>query len=178
MPRKRLARRGNLWVDGGDLRGAEEAIELLAGRIEGALGLLVEVPGDQRTSVLVNLVENERAGIHGGRVRVFVADLNEMPAEHPEVIAVIIQRFAHISQCEQVLQERREHFDECLPGREVLVIETPGRGPVLQVRHVTRQRILVRGDNSDFFALAAWGRANHVADSLAQRLPPFSRFCL
>lgn len=139
--------------------------------------MLVEVPGDQRATMVINLVENERTGIHRGCIRVFVAGFNEMPAKHPEVIAVTIQRFARISLCEQVMQERREDFDERLPGRNVLVLETPGRGPVLQVGDVARQRILIQGDNSGF-ALAAPGLANHVADPPAQCLPSFSRFRL
>ena len=161
----------------GRSQGAKEAIELLAGGVESALRVLVEVPGDQRTTILTDLVENERECIHRGGIPIFVADFNEMSAEHPGVIAVAIQRFAGISLCEQVLQERREHFDECLPGRNVLVLETLGRGPVLQVGHVARQSILIGGDNSGF-ALAAAGLANHVADPPAQCLPSFSRFRL
>lgn len=157
-----------------DSGGAKEAIELLAGSVESALRLLVEVPGDQRATILIDLVENERAGIHRGGSPVFVADLDEMPAEHPEVIAVSIQRFARISLCEQVLQERREHFDESLPGRNVLVLETPGRGPILQVGHVARQCVRIRGDNSGFADSRAL--ANHVANPPAQCLPSFSRF--
>lgn len=106
-------------------QGAKESIEFLAGGVEGALGILVEVPGNQWATVFMDLVENERAGIHRRRIRVVVTDFNEMTAKHPKVIAVANQRLARISPCKQVSQERGEHFDECLPERKILVFEAP-----------------------------------------------------
>jgi broad specificity phosphatase PhoE len=73
----------------------------------------------------MNLVANERAGIHGGSIRVFVTDFNEMPPEHPEVIAVTMQRLSRISLCEQVHKERREYFHEFLCAGNILVLEAP-----------------------------------------------------
>ncbi len=73
----------------------------------------------------MDLAENERIGIHRGCMLVFVTDFNEMAAEYPEVIAVAVQRLARISLCEQVLQERREHFYDRLARRDILVVEAP-----------------------------------------------------
>ena len=81
---------------------AKEAIELLAGSVERALRLFVEVPGEQRPTELINLVEHESAGIHLGCSRVLVAHFNEMSAKHPEVIAMPIQNLAAVIAVQQM----------------------------------------------------------------------------
>ncbi|CAE6875953.1 hypothetical protein R69746_08782 [Paraburkholderia aspalathi] len=81
----------------------------------------------------MNLIENERAGIHRSGIRIFVTHFNEMPAEHPEVISMAIQGLAAVATVEQMQQKRSKYRDECLAKRNILVFETPGRGPVRQV---------------------------------------------
>ena len=130
------------------------------------MGILVEVPGNQWATVFMDLVEDERAGIHRRRIRVVVTDFNEMTAEHPDVIAVPKQCLACVSQGQKMFKERREYGNDFPSSRNILVVDSPRRRPVLQIWNVLRDRLLFIGDNGGF-ALAGSGLANHVADPSA-----------
>jgi hypothetical protein len=74
---------------------------------------------------LVDLIENQSAGIHRSRVWVDVTDFDEMGPKHPKLIAVAEQDFAGIPVGQRVLQERPEDFHERLSERDVLLLEAP-----------------------------------------------------
>jgi len=64
-----------------------------------------------------------------------------------------------------MLKERREYDHDCLSSRNIFVVGSPRRRPVMQIWDVLRKRLLF-GDNGGFI-LAGSGLANHVADPSA-----------
>jgi hypothetical protein len=61
---------------------AKETLELLAGPVESALGILAEVSADQRATVFTDLVENQRVGAQiGGVAKTFFIDLDALSIE-------------------------------------------------------------------------------------------------
>jgi len=95
-----------------------------------------------------------------------MAASNHFAAEHPDVIAVPKQCLACVSRGQEMLKERREYGNDFPSSRNVFVVDSPRRRPVMQVWDVLRERLLFIGDNGGF-VLAGSGLANHVADPSA-----------
>ncbi len=95
-----------------------------------------------------------------------MAASNHFAAEHPDVIAVPKQCLAYISRGQEMLKERREYGNDFPSSRNVFVIDSPRRRPVVQIWDVLRERLLFIGDNGGF-VLAGSVLANHVVDPSA-----------
>ena len=64
-----------------------------------------------------------------------------------------------------MLKERREYGHDCLSSRNIFVVDSPRRRPVMQIWDVLLERLLF-GDNGGFI-LAGSELSNHVADPSA-----------
>ncbi|SDR48367.1 hypothetical protein SAMN05445850_4687 [Paraburkholderia tuberum] len=94
-----------------------------------------------------------------------MAASNHFAAEHPNVIAVPKQCLACVSQGQEMLKERREYGNDFPSSRNILIVDSPRRRPVMQIWDVQRERLLF-GDNGGF-VLAGSELSYHVADPSA-----------
>ena len=120
---------------------------------------------DEGSAVFLDEFVQEGCYREGKEIGIFMAASDHFAAEHPNVIAVPKQCLVCVSQGQKMLKERREYCHDCPSSRNILVVDSPRRRPVMQIWDVLRERLLF-GDNGGF-VLADSGLANHVADPSA-----------
>src|SRR5271156_3617818 len=89
-----MARLGNLWVTGGvsALGLSEEAVELAAGGVEGAL-LVFRAVVDQRATIFMDNVADKLFRGYFSQARLFVHVADDLPAEQPHVVDMVLDGF-------------------------------------------------------------------------------------
>ena len=115
---------------------------------------------------------------HAPEGRVCLTASNDFAAEHPQVVAMLVQGLDAQTLVQQMKKERFEEFDDALPLNEIALLIAPAARPVLQVRAVLRERLSggFVGDNRALTHALAF--ATHAAYPPAECLSSFSRFCL
>jgi len=72
----------------GDLRGRQEAKELAAGCIEGALLGFGLAMGEQRPAIIIDELEDDLLDRPPAETAVHLQSADDLTAEHPDVVAV------------------------------------------------------------------------------------------
>jgi len=158
------------------LRILEEAVELPAGGVKGALLLFRGAMVDERSTFVVKHGEEQLLEGTFAQSRILLQVSDELAAEGPEIIPVLVQGLARETEAEQVQQEGFEDLHDTLSRSEVALLEAPTPRPVLQVRAILFEALEIRCHNDGL--AHCLGLATDAADPLAQCLPPLSRLCL
>jgi hypothetical protein len=124
-----------------DRRVRQEAKELAAGCVEGALLGLRLAMGEQRSTVVANKVEYDLLGRQSPKAAVHLHPADDLTTENPDVVAVLAQGLARQMQAQQVAQERQEAFHHLLAGRNVAGLIRPTAWPLIEVWTVGLQGI-------------------------------------
>jgi hypothetical protein len=106
---EKRARSGNLWVTGGSQRWGlrEEAVELAAGGVEGAL-LVFPAVVNQRAAVLVDYIADELFRSNLPQMRVFVHVANDLSAKQPHIVDVVLDGSFRQAALDEMKEEGHE----------------------------------------------------------------------
>jgi hypothetical protein len=119
----------------------QEAKELAASRVEGALldfGLAV---GEQWPAVVVDEVEDDLLDGPPAEATIHLQLADDLTAEHPDIVAVPVQGRARHREGQQLAQERLEAFDHPQARRNVAWLIRPAAWPLIEVWTVALQGI-------------------------------------
>jgi hypothetical protein len=121
---------GNLRVSALGL--SEEAVELAAGGVEGAL-LVFRAVVDQRPAVLIDHVANKlfRGALSQTRLFVHVAD--DLSAEKPHIVDVVLDGPFRQTGPGEVEEEGHEVFHELSAYRKILFLAHPTLRPLRKI---------------------------------------------
>ena len=114
---------------------SEEAVELAAGGVEGAL-LVFPAVVDERAAVLVDHIAYKLFGGEFPQRRVFVHVANDFSAEHPQIVDVVLDGSFRKAGPGEVKEERHEVHDESSPWREIFFLAHPTLRPLLKIAAV------------------------------------------
>jgi len=123
------------------LRLCQEAEQLAACRIEGALLGFGLVVGEQRAAILANEVENDLFDRHSPQAAVLLQSADHLAAKNPDVVAVPPQGRARQLQRQQSAQEGLEVLHQPRAGRNVTRFIRPTPWPLIEVRTVGPQGV-------------------------------------
>ena len=110
----------------------EEAVELATGGVEGAL-LVFPAVVNERTTVLVDHIANELFGGHSSQRRLFVHVANDLSAEQPHIVDVVLDGSFPQAGPGEVEQEGQEVFDESPARRKILFLAHPTLRPLRKI---------------------------------------------
>src|SRR5665647_3251641 len=108
---------------------SEEAVEFPARGVEGALVVFPAVM-DQRSAVIVDYIANELVGGGLSQRRVFVHVADDLSAEQPHIVDVVLDGPFRQAGPDEVKEEGHEVFDESSPWRKILFLAHPTLGPL------------------------------------------------
>jgi hypothetical protein len=124
-----------------DRRVGQEAKELAAGCVEGALLGFRLAMGELRPTVVADEVEYHLLDRLPPEAAVHLQPADNLTTENPDVVAVLAQGFPRQMQAQQVVQERPEALHYLLAGRNVARLISPTAWPLIEVRTVGLQGI-------------------------------------
>ena len=111
----------------------QEAKELAASRIEGALldfGLAMR---EQWPAIVVDEVEDDLLDGPPAEATIHLQMADDLTAESPDIVAVPAQGLARHREGQQLTQERPEAFDHPQAGRNVAWLIRPAAWPLIEV---------------------------------------------
>src|ERR1035438_6330085 len=129
-----LARLGNLWVTGwvSALGLSEETVELPARGVEGAL-LVFPAVMDQWPAVLVDYSADELFGGHLSQRRVLVHVPDNLPAEQPHVVDMVLDGPFRQAGPGKVKKKGHEVCHKFSAGRKILFLAHPTLRPLRKI---------------------------------------------
>ena len=111
---------------------SEETVELAARGVEGAL-LVFPAVVDERAAVLVDHIADKLFGGNLPQARFFVHVANDLSAEQPHIVHVVLDGSFRQAGLGEVKEEGHEVFDESSPGRKILVFAHPTLRPLRKI---------------------------------------------
>ena len=118
---------------------SEKTVELPACGVEGALLVFPSVM-DQRSTILVDHIPDKLFRSDLSQRRLFVHVTDDLSAEQPHIVDVILDgSFLQVGPGE-VKEEGREAFDEFSAGRKILFLAHPTLRPLLKIAAVWQYR--------------------------------------
>jgi len=111
---------------------SEEAVEFAAGGIEGAL-LIFPAVVDERAAVLVDHIVDKLFDSHLSQRRLFVHVANDLSAEQPHIVDVVLNGSFRQAGAGEVHEEGHEVFDESSAGRKILLLAHPAFRPFRKI---------------------------------------------
>jgi hypothetical protein len=119
----------------------QEAKELAASRVEGALLDFGLAMGEQWPAIVVDEVEDDLLDGPPAEATIHLQLADHLTAESPDIVAVPVQGLARHEEGRQLAQERLEAFDHAQAGRNVAWLIRPAAWPLIEVWAVALQGI-------------------------------------
>ena len=111
---------------------SEEAVEFAAGGIEGAL-LIFPAVVDERAAVLVDHIVDKLFDSHLSQRRLFVHVANDLSAEQPHIVDVVLDGSFRQAGLGEVKEEGQEVCNESSPWRKILFLAHPTLRPLRKI---------------------------------------------
>jgi hypothetical protein len=114
----------------------EEAAELAAGRVQGALCFLGIAAMNQRPALVVKEIKQHALDRYFSQSRIFVEIADDLSAQHPQVVNVFANGLPGKPGRNQMFQEWPEASNEFFSRRQVFFESHPRAGPLGEVAAV------------------------------------------
>ena len=111
---------------------SEESVEFAASGVEGSL-LIFPAVVDERATVLVDHIEDELFGGDLPQARLFVHVANDLSAEQPHVVHVVLNGSLRQARLGEMKEEGHEVCDESSAGRKILLLAHPALRPLREI---------------------------------------------